>query len=150
MSHNCNLCCSYGNAGSFNTLCQARNWTCILELQRCHWPFALNSISFFLFMATSEANGSSKPRGWIGATAAAYATATQHLIQATSATYAAACSKGGALTQWTSPGIEPTASQTQHRILTHWTTMGTPFTSFYIVYLSQIINAIVVLNILFL
>ena len=35
--HCCDLCCSYGNTRSFNSLCQARDWTCILALQRCHW-----------------------------------------------------------------------------------------------------------------
>ena len=41
----------------------------------------------------------------------------QDQIQATSATYAAACSNVGSLTSWARPGIEPVSSQTPCRIL---------------------------------
>ena len=34
-SHRCNLCYSHGNAKSFNPLFRARDWTCVLTLQRC-------------------------------------------------------------------------------------------------------------------
>ena len=37
LSHSCNLHHRYGNAGSFNPLCQAEHCTCVLVLQRCHW-----------------------------------------------------------------------------------------------------------------
>ena len=35
-SCSCYLKCSCGNARSFNLLCQARDQTCMLALQRCH------------------------------------------------------------------------------------------------------------------
>lgn len=34
-SRSCDLHCSWSNAGSFNPPFQARDWTCILVLQRC-------------------------------------------------------------------------------------------------------------------
>ena len=34
-SHSCDLCHSYGNAGSFNPLCWAQGQTCALVLQGC-------------------------------------------------------------------------------------------------------------------
>ena len=34
-SCSCNLHCSCGSAGSFNSLCWAGAWTCVLALQRC-------------------------------------------------------------------------------------------------------------------
>ena len=37
LSRSCDLCHSFGSAGSFNPLCQARNLTCILALQRHCW-----------------------------------------------------------------------------------------------------------------
>ena len=33
---------SYGNMGSFNPLCSAGDWTCILVLQRGHWSYCTN------------------------------------------------------------------------------------------------------------
>ena len=54
----CDLHCSfYGNTGSFNAVCWPGDWTCILELQRCHWsrcttagtPKVFSFLSFFLF-----------------------------------------------------------------------------------------------------
>ena len=35
-SHSSHLCHSCGNAGSFNPLCWARDWTCVPALQICH------------------------------------------------------------------------------------------------------------------
>lgn len=35
-SHSCDLCHSCGNAESFNPLCWAGHWTCILAVQRYH------------------------------------------------------------------------------------------------------------------
>ena len=36
LRHSCDLHCSCGHTGSFSTLCQAKDQTCILVLQRCH------------------------------------------------------------------------------------------------------------------
>ena len=66
---------------------------------------------FFLFRATPTAYGGSQARGRIGATAAAYATATATLgIQAVSVIYTTAHGNAGSLTHGGRPGIEPTSS----------------------------------------
>lgn len=36
MGHSCNLCCSWGNEGSFNPLCKPGDRTCVLELGLHH------------------------------------------------------------------------------------------------------------------
>ena len=37
LSHSCDPRPSCGNGSSFNSPCQAGDWTCVLALQRCHW-----------------------------------------------------------------------------------------------------------------
>ena len=67
-SHSCDLHHSFSNAWSFNSLCRARDLTCVLVLQRCHWslcaiektplsgllsPFDIPCLLFlFIFWAT--------------------------------------------------------------------------------------------------
>ena len=70
---------------------------------------------FFSFMATAEAYGSSRARGWIGA--AATPQPQEHWIQAISATYMAAWGNSGSLIQWARPGIEPASSWILCRVL---------------------------------
>ena len=50
----------------------------------------------------------------------------QHLIQAASATYAAACRNAGSLTHWGRPKFELISSWILVRFLSHWATTGMP------------------------
>lgn len=78
------------------------------------------SLPFFLllFRAAHAAYGNSQVRGQIRAIAAGlYHSHRQCQIQATSATYAVACSKAGCLTSWARPGIELKSSWRLHQVL---------------------------------
>ena len=81
--------------------------------------------SFFFFRATPAAYGSSQARGCIRA-AAAYTTATQHKIQATSVTCTTARDNAGSFTHEARPGIKPSSSWLLVGFLTSWATGGTP------------------------
>ena len=63
-----------------------------------------------LFRAAPTAHGSFQARGCIGATAAAYTTATAMWDQATPVTYTTAHSNAGSRTHRVRPGIEPASS----------------------------------------
>ena len=81
------------------------------------WSLCFSSFSFFLFMTTPVAYGSS----WLGSTWSCTCwpkpQSRQHWIQATSATYTIACNNTGSLTHWARPGMEPTCSWTPHWVL---------------------------------
>ena len=70
-------------------------------------------------MATPTAYGSSQARSQIRGTAACMPTPQprQHCIQATSVTYAAACSNVGSFTHWVRPGMELASSWTLWGVL---------------------------------
>ena len=75
--------------------------------------FAFLIFFFFFFLrAAPMACGSSQARGWTGAIASAYtpATATQHRVQAMSATYTTTHGNAGSLSHWTRTGIKPKSS----------------------------------------
>ena len=68
-----------GSAGSFNPLCQAGDWTCLLVLQRCCWSRCTTARSPYYSYNRKKKIGappmtckSSWARGWT------YATAVQH------------------------------------------------------------------------
>ena len=73
---------------------------------------------FCLFRATNAAYGISQARGWIGALAAAYATATACQIGVMSETYTAVHGNARSLIHWARPGIKPVSSSMLVRFIT--------------------------------
>ena len=72
-------------------------------------------VGFFLFMATPAAYGSSRSNQ--SCSCRPTPQAQQHQIWAASLNTAVACSATGSLTLWAGPGIEPTSSWRQCRVL---------------------------------
>ena len=119
------LRCSCGSAGSFNSLCQAGDWTCASTVAQgtavrflTHWAtagtpdFRVNRCSVFChFMAAPVAYRVSQARRQIWAVA----TGLRH-----------SHSNVGSLTHWVRPGIEPASSRTLVRFVNRWATVGTP------------------------
>ena len=114
------LHCSYfSSVLAPNTLLPQLTWWLRLPTEPTSLvhPQFLFFFFFFLFMATTAGYGSSQarePQPW------------QPWIQATSATYATACSNAGSLTWRTRPGIKPTSSQTLCWVLDLLSTKETP------------------------
>ena len=93
-------------------------WVCVFFVIFTSFCFSSLFFFFFFFTATPAAYGSSQARVWIGAAAARLQQShSQHQIQATSATYMAACDNARSLTHYERPGIEPTSLQRQRPVL---------------------------------
>ena len=95
-SHICDLCCSYGNAGSFNPLCQTRDGTSVLMLQRCHQLHHSSNSRLFIIIIF-----------FLLATPWLMAFLDNGSDPSCSCNLCCSCANTGSLTYCAGPGIEP-------------------------------------------